>query len=70
MTDHSDKPVAATTSADRQDTAIRTFRIDISQAALDDLRDRLVRTRWPDELPGVGWDYGVSLNASTLISLR
>ncbi|MFJ6140933.1 epoxide hydrolase family protein [Kitasatospora sp. NPDC092286] len=22
---------------------------------------RLARTRWPDELPGVGWDYGVAL---------
>lgn len=25
---------------------------------LDDLRQRLERTRWPDELDGVGWDYG------------
>jgi epoxide hydrolase len=39
--------------------AIRPFRIDIPQAALDDLHDRLDRTRWPDELPGVGWAYGV-----------
>ena len=23
---------------------------------------RLARTRWPDELPGVGWDYGVPLD--------
>ncbi|TVL94486.1 epoxide hydrolase [Streptomyces sp. SAJ15] len=37
------------------------FRIDIPQADLDDLRDRLARTRWPDELPGAGWDYGVAL---------
>jgi hypothetical protein len=36
------------------------FRIDIPRADLDDLRDRLARTRWPDELPGVGWSYGVS----------
>ena len=36
------------------------FRIDIPQADLDDLHDRLARTRWPDELPGVGWSYGVS----------
>ena len=28
---------------------------------LDDLRDRLARTRWPDQLPGVGWDYGIPL---------
>ena len=31
----------------------------IPEAELDDLRSRLDRTRWPDELPGVGWAYGV-----------
>ncbi|MFB9718256.1 epoxide hydrolase family protein [Planobispora longispora] len=41
------------------DTAIRPFRIDIPQADLDDLRDRLLRTRFPGEMPGVGWERGV-----------
>jgi epoxide hydrolase len=41
---------------------IRPFRIDIPQADLDDLRDRLGRTRWPDQLPGVGWEYGIALD--------
>lgn len=36
------------------------FRIAVPQADLDDLRDRLARMRWPDELPGVGWSYGVA----------
>lgn len=36
------------------------FRIDIPQADLDDLAARLARTRWPDELPGAGWSYGVN----------
>jgi epoxide hydrolase len=40
---------------------IRPFRIDIPQADLDDLRDRLRRTRFPDELPGAGWAMGVPL---------
>lgn len=40
-------------------TAIRPFRIDIPQARLDDLADRLRRVLWPDELPGVGDAYGV-----------
>jgi epoxide hydrolase len=49
------------TGTDRPDTAIRPFRIDVPQADLDDLRDRLARTRWPDELAGVGWARGVPL---------
>jgi microsomal epoxide hydrolase len=40
---------------------MRPFRIDIPQADLDDLRRRLADTRWPDELPGVGWERGVPL---------
>ena len=40
---------------------IRPFTIEIPQADLDDLQDRLARTRWPDELPDVGWDYGVPM---------
>ncbi len=40
---------------------IRPFRIDIPQEDLDDLRARLARTRWPDQLPGAGWDYGIPL---------
>ncbi|MFF9039935.1 epoxide hydrolase family protein [Streptomyces sp. NPDC014892] len=35
------------------------FRIAIPQDRLDDLRRRLADTRWPDELPGVGWSRGV-----------
>ena len=41
------------------DTQIHRFRIDVAQTQLDDLRDRLAATRWPDELPGAGWSYGV-----------
>jgi epoxide hydrolase len=40
---------------------IRPFQVAIPQADLDDLTDRLARTRWPDELPGVGWTRGVPL---------
>lgn len=43
-------------------TTPEPFRIDIPQADLDDLRDRLARTRWPDELSGVGWSYGVGMD--------
>ncbi|MBP2471372.1 microsomal epoxide hydrolase [Crossiella equi] len=40
---------------------IKPFRIDIPQSQLDDLNTRLDLTRWPEELPGVGWDYGIPL---------
>src|SRR5437763_16403198 len=40
---------------------IQPFRIAVPDADLDDLRERLARTRWPDELPGVGWSQGVPL---------
>ena len=43
------------------DTSIKPFTINIPEADLADLRERLARTRWPDELPDVGWRYGVSL---------
>ena len=38
---------------------IRPFRIEIPQADLDYLHDRLAAARWPEELPGVGWARGM-----------
>ena len=38
---------------------VRPSRIDISYRDLEDLRGRLERTRWSDELIGAGSDYGV-----------
>jgi pimeloyl-ACP methyl ester carboxylesterase len=35
------------------------FQIDIPQAQLDDLKERLANTRWSDESPGEGWSRGV-----------
>jgi pimeloyl-ACP methyl ester carboxylesterase len=40
---------------------IEPFRIAVSDAVLTDLRERLARTRFPDEIPGSGWDYGTEL---------
>ena len=36
------------------------FAIEIPDAALTDLRERLRRTRWPSEIAGSGWTYGTS----------
>jgi pimeloyl-ACP methyl ester carboxylesterase len=41
--------------------SIQSFNIAIPQATLDDLRERLASTRWPDEVEGAGWDYGTNL---------
>jgi pimeloyl-ACP methyl ester carboxylesterase len=54
---------------------IREFRIDVPQSDLDDLQERLARTRWANELPPEaregggqpgpvppGWEYGVPLD--------
>jgi epoxide hydrolase len=40
---------------------IQPFQIQIPQADVDDLRQRLGNARWPGELPGVGWARGVPL---------
>lgn len=39
-------------------TDIRPFRVEVSQAELDDLMDRLARTRLPQPAPGDDWTYG------------
>ncbi|QBD75008.1 epoxide hydrolase [Ktedonosporobacter rubrisoli] len=41
---------------------IQPFKIAIPQPTLDDLRERLARTRWPDEVEGAGWSYGTNLD--------
>ena len=52
---------------------VRPFRIQVPQADLDDLTDRLARTRWANELPldtnrpqtgpvPPGWEYGVPVS--------
>ena len=40
---------------------IESFSLPYFEAAVDDLRLRLTHTRWPDEIPGSGWQYGVDL---------
>jgi pimeloyl-ACP methyl ester carboxylesterase len=44
------------------DSEIRPFRIDIATAELDDLVDRLGRTRWAPQLPGDRWTRGVPVD--------
>src|SRR2546426_7154467 len=40
---------------------LEPFRIAVPDAVLADLRERLARTRFPDEIPDSGWTYGTNL---------
>jgi microsomal epoxide hydrolase len=40
---------------------MQAFRLQVPAAALDDLRERLERTRWPDEPPLEAWATGTSV---------
>ncbi len=41
---------------------ISPFRIEVPQDTLDDLRERLRRTRWPEQVPETGWSRGIDLD--------
>ncbi|MBF6559071.1 MAG: alpha/beta fold hydrolase [Candidatus Binataceae bacterium] len=43
------------------DRTVEPFKIQVSDEVLRDLRERLERTRFPDEVPDSGWEYGTNL---------
>jgi epoxide hydrolase len=43
-------------------TEVQTYQVQVPQDDVDDLQTRLERVRWPDELSGVEWSYGVPLD--------
>jgi len=43
------------------DSSIRSFKIQVSQTALDDLRRRIAATRWPDRETVTDQSQGVQL---------
>lgn len=53
--------VAAKLPAAPEDAAVRSFRINIPEAALVDLRQRVVATRWPDKETVADQSQGVQL---------
>jgi pimeloyl-ACP methyl ester carboxylesterase len=46
-------------SVNATEAGLRPYRINVPQADIDDLRDRLARTRWAPGLPRTGWERGV-----------
>ena len=41
---------------------IQPFSINVAQRTLDDVRERLAHTRWPDEVQEADWEYGTNLD--------
>jgi pimeloyl-ACP methyl ester carboxylesterase len=41
--------------------AVQPFRVNFPERVLLDLRERIQRTRWPDEMSNSGWIYGANL---------
>ena len=41
---------------------VSPYKIDVPQEVIDDLWERLHRTRWPDEVAGTGWRRGCDLS--------
>ena len=42
--------------------ALEPFRVDVPSAVLADLAERLRRTRFPNEVAGIGWQQGIALD--------
>ena len=38
------------------------FTLNVTEAAIADLRERLSRTRFPDQAPGEPWAYGTNVD--------
>ena len=41
---------------------VRPYRVNIPERVILDLRERIQRTRWPDEITGSDWTYGANLS--------
>jgi pimeloyl-ACP methyl ester carboxylesterase len=48
--------------ADEKNADIKPFKISVPDEAIKDLKERLARTRYPDQIEGSGWEYGVDLS--------
>jgi hypothetical protein len=42
--------------------AIETFQIRVDDSILEDLRSRLERSRFPDQIGGTTWEYGIPID--------
>jgi len=66
-TGQNEQPQGATTQLAQNNptvdsTDISPFTIDVSDAELIDLKERLARTRLPDQISDTSWEYGTDIN--------
>src|ERR1700750_3260658 len=54
-------PAARQPARAANDKGVVPLAIPVTDDALMDLKARLARARFPDELDGAGWDYGMNL---------
>jgi pimeloyl-ACP methyl ester carboxylesterase len=47
---------------DEMSKSIKRFQIHVDESILEDLHDRLERTRFPDQIEGTGWEYGIPID--------
>ncbi len=45
----------------RTSLSVGPFSIHVEEEVLADLRARTRKTRWPDQVPGIGWEQGTDL---------
>ncbi|CAM4120390.1 hypothetical protein ZONE111905_03085 [Zobellia nedashkovskayae] len=43
-------------------TMIKKFNLHIAQSELDNLKERIRKVRWPDEIENSNWQFGTSLS--------
>ena len=41
---------------------ITEFNVSVEHSTIEQLRDRLINTRYPDQIAGSGWHYGTNLS--------
>src|SRR5262245_59172922 len=54
-------PAAVAPAQAGGDTKVVPFKINVPEAVLADLKQRLKNARLPDEIDGAGWSYGTNL---------
>ena len=54
-------PASAVQAGSAGNSAVVPFTIHVPDDVLADLKQRLARARFPDEVEGAGWDYGTNL---------